>query len=562
MPLHFVAVAFLAATIQTAQAGGGADTPWTTYEAEDMTSNGTSLGPGFDSYQVETESSGRRCVKLAAVGQYVEFSAKAVGNAIVVRYSLPDSPDGLGLDSTLGLYVNGKLVQKLPVTSRYSWLYGDYPFTNHPQDGRPRNSYDEVRLQGLSIGRGDLVRVQVDCDAAIAKCIIDLIDLENAPPPLATPPDSLSLLDYGAIGNGETDDTAALRNCLKAAAEQDKSVWVPAGTYKVTGDIDVPAGVTLQGAGMWHTTFVGDAGLYKNADRRVRFKGRGSHIHLADFAIVGRLNYRDDREANDGIVGTFGVDSTITRLWVEHTKTGLWINNSSHLVVDGCRLRNTVADGANLCVGVRGSVIQNCTARGTGDDCFAFWPATYLPQEFAPGFNVLRHCTGQLPFLANGAAIYGGEGNTIEDCLFSDVTSGCGVLISTTFPTVDNGFAGMTVVRDCELVRCGGFDQAQSSCAALQICLGLRSISGVRFSRLVVRDSVSNGFGIVAPNQQIGAAVALSDTQCEDVNILHDSVGSKERHGLWIDKDARGSIAILHSTMVRCTNNSPSFTVE
>ena len=172
---------------------------------------------------------------------------------------------------------------------------------------------------------------------------------------------------------------------------------------------------------MWHTTFVGAADLYAHADRRVRFVGRGDGIHLSDFAIVGKLNYRDDHEANDGVVGTFGEGSTLARLWIEHTKTGLWIVNSSHLIVDGCRFRNTVADGANLCVGVRDSVLQNCTARGTGDDCFAFWPATYLAQKFAPGGNVLRHCTGQLPFLANGAAIYGGEGNAIEDCLFSDV---------------------------------------------------------------------------------------------------------------------------------------------
>ena len=50
---------------------------------------------------------------------------------------------------------------------------------------------------------------------------------------------------------------------------------------------------------------------------------------------------------------------------------------------------------------------------------------------------MIRHCTGQLPFLANGGAIYGGADNRIEDCLFTDISAGCGILISTTFPTSD-----------------------------------------------------------------------------------------------------------------------------
>ena len=164
----------------------------------------------------------------------------------------------------------------------------------------------------------------------------------------------------------------------------------------------------------------------------MRFKLKGSDIHLADFAIVGKLNCRSDNEPNDGLGGSFGTNSTISRIWVEHTKTGAWIVNSSGLMVEGCRFRDTIADGINFCVGMRGSTIFYCTARGTGDDCFAIWPATYASQKFTPGLNVIRHCTGQTPFLANGAAIYGAEGNRVEDCLFKDLSYGCGVLISAT----------------------------------------------------------------------------------------------------------------------------------
>jgi hypothetical protein len=564
---HLAIIASLAVSLHPAQAFRGADIPWTTYEAEDMTTTGTTLGPKYNPYLVETESSGRKCVKLDTAGQFVEFIAQSPANAIVVRCSLPDAPGGGGINSTISLYQNGKFVRKLPVTSKYSWLYGRYPFTNNPKAGKPRNFYDEVRLKGLSIITGDVLRLQKDNDDTAPYCIIDLVDLENVPPPLTAPPNSLFVTDFGANGKGEADDTTALRNCITAAKKQGKIVWVGAGTFKITGDINVPSGVIIQGAGMWHTTFVGDANLYTNANRRVRFNGRGSDIHLSDFAIIGNLDYRNDSEDNDGIGGTFGVDSTVARIWGEHTKTGMWVNNSSNLVVEGCRFRNTIADGINFCVGMRNSVIQNCTTRNTGDDCFAFWPATHARQKYAPGFNVVRHCTGQLPFLANGAAIYGGESNCIEDCLFTDISPGCAILLSTTFPTadakkgIDNNFSGTTVVQNCDLIRSGGYDHEWAWRAALQLCLDRRSISGVDIHDLNIKDSISDGLSIVAPGSKHGEGT-LSNVRIENVNIPNYGIGVKGRHGLWIRNDARGSVTVTNSKIAEHKNSSSNFTIN
>ncbi|MES1181126.1 MAG: glycosyl hydrolase family 28-related protein, partial [Verrucomicrobiota bacterium] len=506
--------------------------------------------PKYDPYLVETESSGQKCVKLAD-GQSVEFTAKATANAIVVRYSLPDAPGGGGIDSTLNLYVNDKLVQKLPVTSRYSWLYGKYPFTNDPKAGKPRNFYDEVRLKDLYIGQGDVVRLQRDEQDAAAYCIIDLVDLENISPPLTMPQNSLSIADsrFGADNTGKVDDTAALRKCIAAAKNGGKTVWLPTGIYKIAGDIEVPSDVTIQGAGMWHTTLVGDENLYTNANQRIRFKGHGSNIHISDFAIIGKLNYRSDSEPNDGFGDSFGANSSISRVWVEHTKTGAWINNSSNLVVDGCRFRDTIADGVNFCVGMRSSTIRNCTTRGTGDDCFALWPATHAPQKYAPGFNVISHCTGQLPFLANGAAIYGGESNRIEDCRFTDISPGCAILLSTTFPTsdakknIDNNFSGTTVVQNCDLIRSGGYDHDWAWRAALQLCLDRRSISGVDIHDLNIKESISDGFSVVAPDSG-HAEGTLSKATLINVDIPDYGIGASRSHGLSIRKDASGSMTV------------------
>ena len=534
-----------------------------------MATTGEKMGPKYDPSLVETESSGQKCVKLAATGQYAEFSAKESANSFILRYSLPDSPDGGGIDSTISLYQNGKLIQSVPITSRYSWLYGHYPFSNDPRAGNPRNFFDEVRLKGLSIAKGDVLRLQKDTGDTASSCIIDLVDLETIAPPLMAPTNSLAITDarFGAVGNGETDDTTALIKCIQAARSEAKTVWLPAGTFKITGDIDVPSDMTIQGAGMWHTTLVGDAAQYVGVSGRVRFNGQGSNIHLSDFAINGKLNYRNDNEPNDGIGNTFGVNSTISRIWIEHTKTGVWVNNSSNLVVEGCRFRNTIADGVNFCVGMSHSTITNCTARGTGDDCFAIWPATHAPQNFEPGFNTIRHCTAQSPFLANGAAIYGGKSNHIEDCLITDISTGCAILLSTTFPTantnrgIDNNFSGTTVVQGCDLIRSGGFDPWRTWRAALQLCLDGRNISGVDIRDLNIKDSISDGMSIVGPGKDQSQNM-LTNAILANVNIPNYGIGAENRHGLWIRNDVCGSFNLRHSRIVEQVNNSSSFTIQ
>jgi hypothetical protein len=339
----------------------------------------------------------------------------------------------------------------------------------------------------------------------------------------------------------------------------------------MTGDIVVPSNTTIQGAGMWHTTFVGDPAVYGHADRRVRFKLTGSNIHIADFAILGRLNYRNDNEQNDGVFGAYAKDSTITRIWVEHTKVGMWFYVCSNLVVDGCRMRDTLADGINLCVDTRNITVQNCTTRGTGDDCFAMWPTAsdqgFNQQAPLPGNNVFRHDTGELPFLANGGAIYGGKDNRMEDCLFRDISPGCGILLSSTFPVSDDGkginnnFSGTTVVKNCDVIDCGGYDHDWAWRAAFQICMDRLNISGLDISNIKIKDSMSDGFSVVGPGSGHGQGT-LSNTLLENVDIPNYGTGASARHGLWIRNDARGSLTLVKSKIVDTQNDSKDFKIE
>ncbi|HYZ72126.1 MAG TPA: hypothetical protein VE641_03555, partial [Chthoniobacterales bacterium] len=214
----------LGASLQSGHAqpsAPGATVPWISYYSGDMTTNGTRMGPGYQPFTVEAESAQRTCIKLSQTGQYVEFTAREWANALVVRYSIPDTPTGGGFDSTISLYKNGVFVQKLAVTSKYSWLYGFYSWTNNPADGHPRNFYDEVRLPGLNVAPHDTIRLEKDADDTSPYYIVTLADLEQVPPPVTMPPggDWLNVKNppYNAVGNGVKDDSAAIRACINDA---------------------------------------------------------------------------------------------------------------------------------------------------------------------------------------------------------------------------------------------------------------------------------------------------------------------------------------------------------
>ena len=65
-------------------------------------------------------------------------------------------------------------------------------------------------------------------------------------------PDTFSVRDFGAKGDGKTDDTAAFQKALDAAAEAGGgSVYAARGNYFFAGHLNVPGAVTLKG--MWES---------------------------------------------------------------------------------------------------------------------------------------------------------------------------------------------------------------------------------------------------------------------------------------------------------------------
>lgn len=69
---------------------------------------------------------------------------------------------------------------------------------------------------------------------------------------LAAEPDNINVRNFGALGDGKTDDTAAFQKALDAAAKVGGGVvYAPIGNYFFAGHLNIPKAVTL--AGVWQS---------------------------------------------------------------------------------------------------------------------------------------------------------------------------------------------------------------------------------------------------------------------------------------------------------------------
>ncbi len=69
---------------------------------------------------------------------------------------------------------------------------------------------------------------------------------------LAAEPDNINVRNFGALGDGKTDDTAAFQKALDAAAKVGGGVvYAPLGNYFFAGHLNIPQAVTL--AGVWQS---------------------------------------------------------------------------------------------------------------------------------------------------------------------------------------------------------------------------------------------------------------------------------------------------------------------
>ncbi|GGK80875.1 galactose-binding domain-containing protein [Mangrovihabitans endophyticus] len=444
-------------------AGRGATVPFTEIEAENAATNGTTTGTSRLYGTLSSEASGREAVTLDAVGEYVEFTLTKPANAVTFRYSIPDNAAGTGRDASLDVRANGSVVKSVPVTSKYGWYYGSYPFTNTPGKD-PHHFYDEARTMfGTTYGVGTKIRLQVSSTAQSPSFTIDLADFENVAAPIGKPSGAIDVVaDYGADPTGATDSTAKFQSAVNAGASSGRTVYVPQGNYTLYSHVIVDR-VTLAGAGPWYTVLGGRHPTQRNQAAGIYGKynnegGPSQNVTVKDLAVIGDIRERVDEDQVNAFGGAMS-NSTIDDVWMQHTKVGAWMDGPmDHFTIKNSRILDQTADGVNFHIGVTNSTVTNTFVRNTGDDGLAMWA------ENTPNVsNSFTHNTVVAPILANNLVSYGGRDITMTDNVVSDtVTNGGGIHVANRYPGVQGGgptgvHGTWTLARNT-LIRAGNSD--------------------------------------------------------------------------------------------------------
>ena len=84
--------------------------------------------------------------------------------------------------------------------------------------------------------------------ALILSALLACLSASAQEPVTTPPPASLDARDFGALGDGKADDTAAIQQALDTAGKAEGGiVWLPRGNYRVATHLVIPDDVTLQG---------------------------------------------------------------------------------------------------------------------------------------------------------------------------------------------------------------------------------------------------------------------------------------------------------------------------
>jgi len=521
----------------------GASVPFFSYEAEAGQLGGGAAVVSLTSPPTtrfsspELESSGHAYVRLNATNQYVEWTnntGKSI-NFINVRASIPDTSDGKGQTATLDLYVNGSFRQALTLSSKQTWGYeGNDHYNNesaNPADGNPRTFFDDVHafISGAAVAPGSTVRLQKSASNTAAFYHIDVVDLEAPPAPLGQPGNSLSIQsDCGAVANDASKDNSdAIQNCINRAKSEGKTLWIPSGTFfvKTQGGLNAN-GITIEGAGMWHSTIYRNRNL-PNVDGSGNPQPLGAIFNLTsctvrNFALDTNAASRQQIDGAGGGMDTTGTNWLAEGIWTQHTMSGFWASGSGGTVRNS-RLTSIWADGCNINnVSNGGTVgkdltVQNNFVRGTGDDAIAInsvdWNdigGTRVYYTAMSNAKVLNN-TSIAPWGGKGVAIYGGGGHEVKNNYMSDTARYIGLGVGK-FNSNGSNLTSATVSGN-SVVRCGGNAYEQNQ-PALHIGYGgdgheTGRVENATVSGNTILDALYNGvafsesFGIVLQSNRI-----------------------------------------------------------
>ncbi len=312
----------------------------------------------------------------------------------------------------------------------------------------------------------------------------------------------LSVLGFGAVGDGRTDDTEALQRALDAAGAGD-AVVVPAGrTFAHDDVVRVRTdGVTVTGGGTLLATEPARSTLWVEADEATVY----------DIVLQGTGTRRGGTWDDTGLLlrGTQGVvvDGVTVR---GATSAGVFVDGSSRFVLRDVVVEDSLADGIHLTGGSSDGRVVDPVVRRSGDDGIAV--VSYRDAEPVTGIEVISPRVETTTW-GRGISVVGGEDVSYTD-VFVEGSDAAALYFASEANWNTHATRGVTVDGG-ELVGANTSDQVDHGALLVYSGDAARPVTDVRVSDLVIRDTDDRASREVGVLGAPARGVVLEDIEVE-----------------------------------------------
>ena len=188
--------------------------------------------------------------------------------------------------------------------------------------------------------------------------------------------DVVSVKDFGAVGDGATDDTAAVTAAWNYAKSTSKVLYIPAGTYSlatIAASLEPASGMVVYGDGMDNTVLKFNSLTGVDLIYRAPNLATLSSVQFRDFCVDGSHGDGGDyTQAASYPFLLYAIDTvSITRVKVVRSRTmAMALRRCTNVAVSGCVIQYCARDGINTadCISV---VISGNRIEYIDDDAIA-----------------------------------------------------------------------------------------------------------------------------------------------------------------------------------------------
>lgn len=325
----------------------------------------------------------------------------------------------------------------------------------------------------------------------------------------------VSVKDFGAVGNGVADDTAAIQAAINSAVTLNNSVYFPSGTYQITSTISLPNNIALVGETERNVNVGGNVYgvMLRTSNNIVMMQTSAVLPDLTNGIRIENISFYGNGSTGTALV--IGVDNVssisfgivLKSISTQALQNGIKLCNPGPMTyLENLTLIGTDTAGSYGLWFRRGQIAEchSIKIENFANCYFLQWCQDITFFNSTASFNV--------PSIANGnnlVQIYGGYHNSFYDCTFENLSTSSGAVVEV---AIFEYFADPSKSTNNAFHKCHWNGIGTSACR-----LKIGSSIGPATNKTILTDCTSRKWGGLTVDLNLENANGTVLTQCYSI---------------------------------------------